>query len=45
MLHKSAISADRGRKGGAAKAYRCTAPYTGGSNSQPSDSYSDDLSS
>ena len=32
MLHKSAISADHGRKGGAAKAYRCTAPSTGGSN-------------
>jgi len=32
MLHKSAISAEHGRKGGAAKAYRCTAPSTGGSN-------------
>jgi TRAP transporter TAXI family solute receptor len=32
MLHKSAISADHGRKGGSAKAYRCTAPSTGGSN-------------
>ena len=37
MLHKSAISADRGRKGGAAKACRCTAPYTNESNSHPSD--------
>ena len=33
MLHKSAISADHGRKKGTAKAYRCTAPSTGGSNS------------
>ena len=32
MLHKSAISADHGRKKGTAKAYRCTAPSTGGSN-------------
>jgi TRAP transporter TAXI family solute receptor len=32
MLHKSAISADHGRKSGTAKAYRCTAPSTGGSN-------------
>ena len=31
MLHKSAISAEHGRKG-TAKAYRCTAPSTGGSN-------------
>ena len=31
MLHKSAISADHGRKKGTAKAYRCTAPSTGGS--------------
>ena len=29
MLHKSAISADHGRKKGTAKAYRCTAPSTG----------------
>ena len=28
MLHKSAISADHGRKKGTAKAYRCTAPST-----------------
>jgi TRAP transporter TAXI family solute receptor len=32
MLHKSAISADHGRKKGTAKAFRCTAPSTGGSN-------------
>ena len=32
MLHKSAISAEHGRKKGTAKAYRCTAPSTGGSN-------------
>ena len=32
MLHKSAISAAHGRKKGTAKAYRCTAPSTGGSN-------------
>ena len=32
MLHKFAISADHGRKKGTAKAYRCTAPSTGGSN-------------
>jgi uncharacterized protein len=32
MLHKSAISADHGRKKGTSKAYRCTAPSTGGSN-------------
>ena len=32
MLHKSAISKDHGRKKGTAKAYRCTAPSTGGSN-------------
>ena len=32
MLHKQAISADHGRKKGTAKAYRCTAPSTGGSN-------------
>jgi TRAP transporter TAXI family solute receptor len=32
MLHKSAISAEHGRKKGIAKAYRCTAPSTGGSN-------------
>ena len=32
MLHKSAISADHGRSKGTAKAYRCTAPSTGGSN-------------
>ena len=32
MLHKSAISAEHGRKKGSAKAYRCTAPSTGGSN-------------
>ena len=30
MLHKSAISAEHGRKKGTAKAYRCTAPSTGG---------------
>ena len=28
MLHKSAISAEHGRKKGTAKAYRCTAPST-----------------
>ena len=32
MLHKSAISAEHGRSKGTAKAYRCTAPSTGGSN-------------
>ena len=32
MLHKSATSKDHGRKKGTAKAYRCTAPSTGGSN-------------
>ena len=32
MLHKQAISAEHGRKKGTAKAYRCTAPSTGGSN-------------
>ena len=32
MLHKSAISKEHGRKKGSAKAYRCTAPSTGGSN-------------
>jgi len=32
MLHKSAISAEHGRKKGTAKGYRCTAPSTGGSN-------------
>ena len=32
MLHKSAISADHGIKKGTDKAYRCTAPSTGGSN-------------
>jgi len=32
MLHKQAISADHGRKKGTAKAYRCTAPSTGGSD-------------
>ena len=33
MLHKSAISAEHGRKKGMKdKAYRCTAPSTGGSN-------------
>ena len=32
MLHKQAISAAHGRKKGTAKAYRCTAPSTGGSN-------------
>ena len=32
MLHKSAISAEHGRSKGSAKAYRCTAPSTGGSN-------------
>ena len=33
MLHKSAISKDHGRKKGMeGKAYRCTAPSTGGSN-------------
>ena len=32
MFHKSAISAEHGRKKGTAKAYRCTAPSTGGSN-------------
>jgi len=31
MLHKQAISADHGRSKGTAKAYRCTAPSTGGS--------------
>ena len=32
MLHKQAISAEHGRKKGTNKAYRCTAPSTGGSN-------------
>ena len=32
MLHKSAISAEHGRSKGTEKAYRCTAPSTGGSN-------------
>ena len=32
MMHKFAISADHGRKKGTNKAYRCTAPSTGGSN-------------
>lgn len=32
MMHKFAISAEHGRKKGTAKAYRCTAPSTGGSN-------------
>ena len=32
MLHKSAISSEHGMKKGTAKAYRCTAPSTGGSN-------------
>ena len=32
MLHKGAISAEHGRKKGTNKAYRCTAPSTGGSN-------------
>jgi hypothetical protein len=32
MLHKSAISKEHGRKKGGNKAYRCTAPSTGGSN-------------
>jgi TRAP transporter TAXI family solute receptor len=32
MLHKSAISKEHGRKKGGDKAYRCTAPSTGGSN-------------
>ena len=32
MMHKFAISADHGRKKGSNKAYRCTAPSTGGSN-------------
>ena len=32
MLHKSAISKEHGRKKGIDKAYRCTAPSTGGSN-------------
>ncbi len=32
MLHKSAISKEHGRKKGRDKAYRCTAPSTGGSN-------------
>ena len=32
MLHKQAISAEHGRKKGTAKAYRCTAPSTGGSH-------------
>merc|ERR1711939_484995 len=31
-MHKFAISADHGRKKGTNKAYRCTAPSTGGSN-------------
>ena len=32
MLHKSAIAKEHGRKKGIDKAYRCTAPSTGGSN-------------
>ena len=32
MLHKSAIAKEHGRKKGLDKAYRCTAPSTGGSN-------------
>ena len=32
MLHKSATSKEHGRKKGTDKAYRCTAPSTGGSN-------------
>ncbi len=32
MMHKFAISAEHGRKKGTNKAYRCTAPSTGGSN-------------
>jgi hypothetical protein len=32
MMHKFAISSDHGRKKGTNKAYRCTAPSTGGSN-------------
>ena len=31
MLHKSAIAKEHGRKKGIDKAYRCTAPSTGGS--------------
>ena len=32
MMHKFAISSDHGRKKGTNKAYRCTAPSTGGAN-------------
>ena len=32
MLHKQAIAKEHGRKKGIDKAYRCTAPSTGGSN-------------
>jgi len=32
MLHKSAIAKEHGRKKGIDKAYKCTAPSTGGSN-------------
>ena len=32
MLHKYAIAKEHGRKKGIDKAYRCTAPSTGGSN-------------